>query len=305
MNQDSTSCFPSVSVIVPCFNAESSLPVLLRSLENQSFDSTRFEVICVDNGSTDRTKQVIDALARSFSIDLKRVDEFEQVGSYAARNKGIGVAKGDMFFFTDADCCADQEWLNNGVEALLELGSRGIGGGLVDMTVKVEEAPTPVEMFEMILGFSQKRNIEEIGYSVTANLMCWRSSIQDVGLFNNHLLSKGDFEWCSRARDAGYRLEYFEKARVTHPARDSFRAIVTKTRRVTGGQMDIRRYKIGEKEGARSPRTLLQQLRLVSSDRRFPLIRQKLTVITVAVVVYIVKLTEKLRLYTGGVRERR
>jgi glycosyltransferase involved in cell wall biosynthesis len=305
MNQDITSCLPSVSVIVPCFNAESSLPVLLRSLEGQSFDSTRFEVICVDNGSSDQTKQVIDAFARSLSIDLKRVSESERVGSYSARNKGIGVAKGDMLFFTDADCCADREWLKNGVTSLLQTGARGICGGLVELTVQVEEAPTSVEMFEMILGFSQQRNIEEIGYSVTANLMCWRSSIQDVGLFNGDLLSKGDFEWCSRARKAGYKLVYVKKARVKHPARQSLKAIITKTRRVTGGQRDIRQYKIAKNEGARSSRTLLEQLRLVLSDRRFPFIRQKLTVIMVAAVVYIVKLTEKLRLYTGGVRERR
>jgi hypothetical protein len=160
-------------------------------------------------------------------------------------------------------------------------------------------------MFEMILGFSQRRNLEESGYSVTANLMCWRACMSQVGAFNSKLRSKGDFEWCSRAQDQNFSFFYAEAAKVFHPARRSILSIVTKTRRVTGGQVDIKKLEcVGSKLGNTS-RSFQEQLRLVALDRRFPKFRQKIAVLGVACFVYIVKIFERLRLKLGARSERR
>ncbi|MDI9244967.1 glycosyltransferase [Marinobacter sp. CHS3-4] len=296
---------PFASVIIPCFNAASMIDRLLESLQAQSLDKSRFEVICIDNGSSDETLEVLEKLRQRLSIDLKIGEESGVVGSYAARNKGIGLSSGDVLFFTDADCVADSVWLEHGIRALLEFGRNTICGGAVELFSSSPDSPSAVEMFEMILGFSQRRNVEENGYSVTANLMCWRECLSEVGLFNSQLRSKGDFEWCSRAKEKQYVFSYVGSAMVFHPARRTLGSIVTKTRRVTGGQRDIKKLDGNNTRLGRSGRSLTAQLRLVLSDRRFPKLRQKVAVLNVACLVYVVKTFEKLRLYLGARSERR
>ena len=82
MSQCDDPRLPFLSVIVPCFNAEQAALILLNSLACQSLDLSRFEAICVDNGSTDSTRCVIENYACSSSIDLKCVDEFEKAGFF-------------------------------------------------------------------------------------------------------------------------------------------------------------------------------------------------------------------------------
>jgi glycosyltransferase involved in cell wall biosynthesis len=294
-----------VSIIVPCFNASTIIGPLLKSLEAQRLDHRKFEVICVDNGSSDDTLEVLENLRKHLSIDLKLGEESRVTGSYAARNKGIELAKGDVLFFTDADCIADPKWLERGLEALLKGGPSTVCGGAVELVSAYPDSPSAVEMFEMILGFSQRRNIEENGYAVTANLMCWRKCMSKVGTFNSQLRSKGDFEWCSRAQNQNCSFAYAELAKVFHPARRTVSSIITKTRRVTGGQVDIKKLKSVNPRLGHSSRSFHAQLKLVFRDRHFPRFRQKAAVLGVAFIVYIVKAFEKLRLYLGARSERR
>ena len=88
-----------ISVVIPVYNAEKYLVQCLESLENQSF--RKFEVICVDDGSTDSSRKVID----SFALRDKRFRKVvqENAGAGAARNKGLSLARGEYIIFLDAD----------------------------------------------------------------------------------------------------------------------------------------------------------------------------------------------------------
>lgn len=293
----------SVSIIVPLFNAQKRLPHLFKSLAGQTYPHQLTEIIFVDNGSTDGTAQQLKEFTNVADIPVRIVQEFDYPGSYAARNKGIDHASGEILAFTDADCIPEKDWIANAVARLSVEGRNAVIGGRVDLVAEDVRKPTPVEMFELVLGFPQEENIIRDGYSVTANLHAWKSAFEVVGPFNSSLKSKGDYEWCMRAGGHGYRILYAPDVGVVHPARRSLGEIVLKTRRVTGGQVDI---KSDSKASADRTRNKMGELfLLVRRNSRFPSWKSKASILAVAGIVLMVKVTEKVRLRFGGERERR
>lgn len=90
---------PAISIIMPVYNVEKFLQKTIRSVQNQTF--TDFEVICVDDGSTDRSVEIIQETAREDS----RFSLLEQknAGAGAARNYGFSFARGEYAIFLDSD----------------------------------------------------------------------------------------------------------------------------------------------------------------------------------------------------------
>src|SRR5690349_12148902 len=97
-----------VSVIVPVRNGAGSMPPLLDSLNNQTLDRERFEVIVVDNDSSDGTGDI--AAARGARVVTEPIANRSR-----ARNAGAAAASSRLYAFTDADCVPHPGWL----EALL------------------------------------------------------------------------------------------------------------------------------------------------------------------------------------------
>src|SRR4051812_27832091 len=96
---------PFVSVIVPVFNQSEPLRACLRALNGQTSPRARFEVIVVDNGSTDPVS------VPTGSHSTVRVEGESKPGSYAARNRGVAIARGSVIAFTDADCVPAADWV--------------------------------------------------------------------------------------------------------------------------------------------------------------------------------------------------
>lgn len=99
----------SVSVVIPTFNAHERLSLLLESLENQSVRN--FEVIVVDDGSTDETRKIVRQTMRRFSVPLRYyyLDNTDIFGAGIARNCGGKHARGDVLLFLDQDCVAEHD----------------------------------------------------------------------------------------------------------------------------------------------------------------------------------------------------
>jgi len=102
----------AVSVIVPFFNAAASLPRCLEALLQQDEPAGGYEIIAVDNNSTDAS----GALARRYPA-VRLFSETRQ-SAYAARNRGLQAASGELIAFTDADCVARADWLRQLTEAM-------------------------------------------------------------------------------------------------------------------------------------------------------------------------------------------
>lgn len=97
---------PKVSIIMPVYNAESTLGTSLISLLNQTLD--QIEIICIDDGSTDNSPIILDAYASQFPSSIHIYHTHNQ-GAYFARQMGIQKAKGSYIGFCDADDVANKE----------------------------------------------------------------------------------------------------------------------------------------------------------------------------------------------------
>lgn len=93
-----------ISVIIPVLNEEESIEYCLRSLLEQDLDRDLYEIIVVDGGSCDRTKEIAGQFA-DLVIDQKR----DGIGG--ARGDGVSVSHGDILIFTDADTLHGRNWL--------------------------------------------------------------------------------------------------------------------------------------------------------------------------------------------------
>ena len=96
-----------VSVVVPAYNVEKYIEKCVLSLVNQSLESSQYEIICVNDGSTDRTPQILNDLAARFSNIV--VVNRENGGLSRARNSGMAVARGKYIGFVDGDDWVDRK----------------------------------------------------------------------------------------------------------------------------------------------------------------------------------------------------
>ncbi len=89
-----------VSVIIPCYNVEAFIEECIESLRGQNMQD--FEVICVNDGSSDRTKELLDRLGNSSELSIKVIHQVNK-GASSARNHGLQHASGEYIQFLDAD----------------------------------------------------------------------------------------------------------------------------------------------------------------------------------------------------------
>ncbi|MHB0776589.1 glycosyltransferase family 2 protein [Halomonas sp. WWR20] len=210
-----------VSVVIPTYHDWDRLKLCLNALARQTYPENKFEIIVVNNDPEDAPPELLEKCLL--------INEHKP-GSYAARNTGIGLAKGDVIAFTDSDCIPDKDWLARAIAQLKESNVERVAGH-VEIFFSNEKA-NATELYEKVVAFDQKNNVRN-GVSVTANLIVYRREFFNIGFFNENLMSGGDFEWNHKATQAGLSIAYGEKCIVLHPARSSLRELKRKIKRVT------------------------------------------------------------------------
>ena len=100
---------PTVSIIIPVHNDPNGISITLTSLSKQDYPNAAWEIIVVDNNSSDNTAQIADSFKNKIS-QLQITSESKQ-SSYAARNKGISMASGEILAFIDSDMSVESEWI--------------------------------------------------------------------------------------------------------------------------------------------------------------------------------------------------
>jgi cellulose synthase/poly-beta-1,6-N-acetylglucosamine synthase-like glycosyltransferase len=112
---------PSVSVIVPAYNAENTISTCLEHLSNQSYPKASYEIIVVDDGSTDSTCDLI----KKFNVKYR--GQANQ-GPASARNTGVRESVGDIILFTDSDCIPELNWIEEMVAPFQDSDIAGVKG---------------------------------------------------------------------------------------------------------------------------------------------------------------------------------
>ena len=236
-----TATAPFVSVIVPVYNDVQGLKRCLAQLAQQTYDPERFEVVVVDNGSD--CAEAIEAIVQQYPQAHYTCEATP--GSYAARNRGIQVARGEAIAFTDADCVPALDWLTQGIEALVAHPDCGLVAGNIEMVFEGGQQRNAVQLYESITALTQQKFLEQDHYGATANVFTWRRVIDTVGTFDQALKSSGDVEWGQRVYGAGYEQFYAPDARVVHPARASLQQLRRQAIRHAGGFYDLQQKRCG------------------------------------------------------------
>jgi GT2 family glycosyltransferase len=292
---------PFVSVIIPVLNQRQELARCLRALGTQSYPADRYEVIVVDNGSQP-----------PLGAELGDHPGVRHIlaptpGSYAARNRGIEAARGEVLAFTDADCVPAADWIGQGVAAMQALHGSGMLAGRIDIRTPNPERLSAAELFESVLAFPQAHYVS-LGFAATANLFTFRATFDRTGLFDERLMSGGDVEWGHRVRALALPQAYADQVRVTHDARRTLRELGRKARRVAGGVQLIAEQRGTGIGGllvhANEQLILLRRIRANLRHAQLSSVDRKLRFAAAVWLVEFLYVVERLRVYCGGTARR-
>jgi glycosyltransferase involved in cell wall biosynthesis len=215
---------PRVSVVVPTFNRRASLQRLLIALAAQTYPVDGFEVVVVDDGSTDGTAELLERLAMPYP---RRVLRQANGGPALARNRGVDAARGELIVFLDDD-----------VEPLPELLAEHVAahGAAADLVVIGPMSP-PTDWsrpawvaWEEEMLQAQYRAMLAGEYPCTArqfytgNASLSRVRFLAAGGFDGSFKRAEDVELAYRLRDGGARFVFNPRADVRHFASRSFTA---------------------------------------------------------------------------------
>jgi hypothetical protein len=195
---------PAFSVVVPVYNSAAYLEELVDRLARLDEPPGGYEVVFVDNRSTDGGYEL---LAAACARDPRmRVLEGAGIGPAAARNLGIAAATGKHIALTDPDTLPEPDWLTAAAAALEELGVRALEGAVLP------EGDAPKPMTRPV------RN-EDGGRYMTANMVYATDLLDEIGGFDERFgpppfLEDSDIAF--RALDAGAEIPFAPSVRVRH-----------------------------------------------------------------------------------------
>ncbi len=214
-----------LTVLVCTHNRAELLRGALKSLEGQSLPRDRFEVLVVDNASTDSTATVVAEAATRGKIEIRCIRETE-LGLDAARNRGIREAVGEVVAFLDDDARARHDWAAQVLEGF-EHHDATILGGRVDL---IWEDPRPAWFSDVLLRYLIHCDYGQEVVPVISppwlygtNVAFRRSLFQQIGLFRldldrkgGSLMGGGDTEFFERAHARRHRILYLPSLVVRH-----------------------------------------------------------------------------------------
>jgi glycosyltransferase involved in cell wall biosynthesis len=207
--------YPMVSVVVACYNGGRTLKACLDSLQKLNYPS--YEVILVDDGSTDQTPQIAAQYPKIRYIGLR-----ENRGLSVARNTGIEASQGEVIAFTDADCRADKDWLFYLVGDLIKGRFAGIGGHNFlppeDSWVAAAVMVSPGGPAHVMLTDRLAEHIPG------CNMAFYKWALDEIGGFDPVFRKAGDdVDVCWRLQQRGLKIGFSPAGFVWHYRRSTVR----------------------------------------------------------------------------------
>jgi glycosyltransferase involved in cell wall biosynthesis len=228
-----------VSVVVPVYNGERTLADCLRSLQSQNLPSSAYEVIVVDDGSTDASATV----AAEFGV---RVVSQHNAGAAAARNAGLSAARTDWVAFTDADCVASRGWLKALLGAAASDGENVIcvAGNTMGLA-----SNTPAARFvDLTGGLDAGRHLSHPRYpfAPSGNVLYRRTALLAVGGYDPRYRSYEACDLHQRLGALGGRCLFEPSALVFHRHRATWGQYWRQQRSYGGGLAHFMRARVAQ-----------------------------------------------------------
>ncbi len=185
---------PDVSVVIPVLNDQHRLNACLGSLVAQDLPRDRYEIIVVDNGSSDDSRLVAEQHGATVLCfpDLK-------VG--ALRNRGVEVARGQVIGFVDSDHLVSAQWIRKAIESLHEHSEYC----MVGCECSAPADGTWVQRVWELQRF-RRRNTHEATWLGAGNMFVRRHAFDEVGGFREDITASEDVDLCDRVRSSGGRI---------------------------------------------------------------------------------------------------
>lgn len=147
---------PKVSIVIPCYNCAPWIEKCLDALKNQTYE--KFEIICVDDCSTDNTIDKIETYKKNTCLDIKLLKNIENVGPAISRNRGVEQAKGKWLSFCDSD-----DWYEpNFIEEMLNAAENENANLVMCEYRKVFESGKKSKEVHYLQGFNKEASKEDI-----------------------------------------------------------------------------------------------------------------------------------------------
>jgi len=228
---------PFVSVVIPALNTDQTVGLTLNSLLSQTYENR--EIIVVDGGSTDKTKDIV----KRYPVKLI---ESDKKGISYQKNLGIKNSKGEILAFTDADCVADKNWLKYLIQNYSSDSIVACGGAILPY-ISPNTTQTIVERFsakELIPpNFYFKRDkpikLKKIKKSFRAECISFISDcilggnssyrkdfLNKVGGFDNNIKIGEDIDICYKIHKMGLPIIWDPRAIVYHPPKRTINGLI-------------------------------------------------------------------------------
>lgn len=192
---------PFCSIIIPAFNEEKYIEQCLFALKNQTYPKDKFEIIVVDNGSSDKTVEI----SKNYADQVKLLPD-GNVG--AVRNYGFKNSSGEIVIFIDSDCVTDGTWLERAIQMYSSAPDTVLGGIYV-----CRENPNWVEKY-WFLETGKDRVLESslLGGCIIIS----RKNFEQVGGFREEMSSGEDSALTKDLRNQGVKVKITPLLKVAH-----------------------------------------------------------------------------------------
>ena len=191
-----------VSLVIPTYNEEASLPKTLRAIHAALRNRCRFEVVVVDHGSSDDTVRV------ALNNDVKVIERPDARTIAELRNEGAAVAQGAVLVFLDADITVSPEWGARLRSTFQQLRRTGL---LV--TGSVPELPSDAGCIARAWFQRCSGNLSHLG---SAHLIVTSETFAAIGGFATEMETGEDYNLCARVVAAGGTIQPDHELRVVH-----------------------------------------------------------------------------------------
>jgi cellulose synthase/poly-beta-1,6-N-acetylglucosamine synthase-like glycosyltransferase len=187
---------PFVTVVVPTHNRRESLRECLDSVFQQIYPADMFEVLVVDDGSSDKTKEFLEDYVRT-NPHLRFFSQINK-GPSSSRNLGIENSLGEIVCFTDDDCLVDKDWLSNLVRGF---DNETVGG---------------VQKYVEDSRLLNQEKFKSTNLLITGNVAYRKKVLMEAGGFDIYLNACEDLDLSIKVQMLGYGLKYVGDAIVYH-----------------------------------------------------------------------------------------
>jgi glycosyltransferase involved in cell wall biosynthesis len=193
---------PKISLIIPAFNEEKTLPACLASLTEADYPKELVEIIVVDNGSTDGTRRIAKSHGAILMCDASR-----KVAGL--RNIGARIASGELLAFVDADCIVNSKWLRQAA-VYYKQNDVAVWGA----PPEIPDNPTWVQKAWYLVR-EKSSQVKDVDWLESMNLFVRRRDFAKVEGFNEYLETCEDVDFCYRLAKHG-RIVSDRNIQVVH-----------------------------------------------------------------------------------------